>query len=183
MISGKIFSVDSEMKSYFKVLRGKDSSSLARKACSEIVRDKYDLLNNSENLEVSEHHHLTRHPEILVSFAHTEDLALSFVLSQYDQPEVASIGVDVELINREIPEILLQKYLRPEDVFSTPLCAWVQKEAAYKAIQPIYKGCRDLRDIIIINDHFFLAEKPEIKGFYSFRNDFETIIAFAYVVS
>ena len=183
MISGKIFLVDYKMKSYFKILRGEDSSSLARKACSEIVRDKYDLQLNSDQLNISEHHHLTFHSEILVSLSHTQDLALAFVLSHRDHPEITSIGADFEFMDREIPEILLQKYLRPEDEFSTALCAWVQKEAAYKAIRPIYQGCRDLKDIVIKNNLFFLAEKPEIRGFFSFRNDFGTLIAFAYVAS
>lgn len=183
MILGKTFSVDSKMKSYFKILRGEDSSSLARKACSEIIQGKYNLQLDSDQINISEHHHLAFYPEILVSLSHTEDLALAFVLSHNDHPEIASIGADIEFIDREIPEILLGKYLRPEDEFSTSLCAWVQKEAAYKAIQPIYKGCRDLKDIVIKNNLFFLAEKPEIRGFFSFRNDFGTIIAFAYVAS
>ncbi|ATH08348.1 hypothetical protein BIY24_10430 [Halobacteriovorax marinus] len=126
-----------------------------------------ESFQNYSDLIIDNHHHLRKAPEILVSLTHTIQLAAAVVSNH---PKISSLGIDLESTQREMKEGILKFFIRDADTESDPLKNWCIKEAAFKALSPLYNLEKRLvlKDIIISKDKtFFLETLPELKGHYS----------------
>lgn len=114
------------------------------------------------DLEIERHLFLKKHPEILVSLSHTQTFGAAYVaLSSCFR----SIGVDLELCGRKMKESTLKFFVNTDDEYSDTLKLWTQKEAAFKAISPLYqKQDLTLKMITIKGEKFFLKEDVCFKG-------------------
>lgn len=122
------------------------------------------------DLEVVNYCQLKNFPEILVSFSHTKEWALSAWAQAGAQ--CLSIGVDLELQTRPIQPESQRFFLREQDDFHHGddyglLAWWCMKEACFKALWP-YRPKSDkqllLKDIWIRGEHFGYQADPRILG-------------------
>lgn len=130
----------------------RDDHRLSRKALKE--------LTGLDNLSIVNHLHMAADTSMKVSLSHTKGLACA-AMSQ--DPEVVSIGVDVEWSDRKYRSGIEKYFLRDEDDKSLELIElWACKEAAYKALSPIYKGDKTLviKDFIIKERVIYLEDLP-----------------------
>ena len=70
-------------------------------------------------------------------------------------------------------ESTLKFFVNTDDEYSDSLKLWTQKEAAFKAISPIYQEKElTLKMITIKGEEFFLKNDPSLKGTVSVENRF-----------
>jgi phosphopantetheinyl transferase (holo-ACP synthase) len=118
-------------------------------------------LTGLENLNITNHLHMEEDSSMKVSLSHTKGLACAAMTQDQD---IVSIGVDIEWTDRKYRSGIEKYFLREEDDKALELIElWACKEAAYKALSPIYKGEKTLviKDFVIMNDRI-LFEGVEI---------------------
>ncbi len=133
-------------------------SELARDALRQLIK-KEDSIEEIE-LEIESHLHLKKNPQLLVSLSHTKAIGAACIChNRYAQ----SIGLDIEWSERIIKPGIEKFYLNDNDdlISHTKLDLWMIKEAAFKAISPIYEKSKNLedkplvlKDIIVKNNQF-----------------------------
>jgi 4'-phosphopantetheinyl transferase EntD len=127
---------------------------------------KLDQFKSYSDLTIVNHHHMLLAEEALVSLSHTHHFAMASVTNCSD---ITSIGIDLENIEREIKPGLKKFYNNTHDQIQDQLRLWCIKEAAFKAISPLYEGEKQLvlKDIAILENGEFslLLEKP-ISGYW-----------------
>lgn len=156
------------------------TSRLALQGALKMVSER-DFLEYNE-LEIINHQYLKEDQKILVSISHTNDFA---VASVSDSSEFSSIGVDLELSTREIKEGIQKFYINEFDQIKNTLKLWCIKEAAFKAISPLYKGEKTLvlKDINIFNDGtFHLDQFEELSGFWKLESKEDKLLTHAIIL-
>jgi phosphopantetheinyl transferase (holo-ACP synthase) len=141
-----------------------------------------DEFKTYEDVEIENHQFLKRDPSIKVSLSHTDHKALASVSSC---EEVLSIGVDLESEDRPIKEGIKKFYIRDEDEIENELELWCIKEAAFKAISPLYKGDKRLvlKDIIVLKDESFKLElNSNLDGYWKLEKSEGEILTFAIIL-
>ncbi len=167
---------------------------LERYPSKKRVRDHYtsrlaliEALNSPkvksyEDLKIENHHHLVSLPQFIVSLTHTNTLAAAVTT---DQELIESVGIDLEARNREMKTGILKFFLREDDQIENPLELWCLKEAAFKALSPLYHEEKQLvlKDICIRNDgSFVLDSKQGLSGYYQLRKEQGHYLALAIIV-
>ena len=143
---------------------------------------KMPEVQSYSDIEILNHHHLVKFPELAVSVTHTNSLAGAVVA---DRSLIESIGVDLEAVDRDFKPGILKFFLRPEDEIEAPLQLWCIKEAAFKAISPLYKEEKQLvlKDIIVKSDgSFHLDSLDTICGYYKLEKVQGHYLALAIIV-
>ncbi len=114
------------------------NSRLALTRC--LIEMKYldsDKEVTSEDIEISEHHHLKKYPDLLVSLSHTREVAAA-ILAQKSK-DLLGVGIDIEKSDRLVKPELLDKFQNDRDEGLDPLELWCAKEAAFKASSYFWK--------------------------------------------
>ena len=119
--------------------------------------------------------------EGLWSLSHTEYASCIGFIPCDSKYNIQSLGVDIESVNRIIPEVLKKKYILDEDFSYNELTIWVVKEAIFKAISKVVKFTFDLSDILISKETFRFIPNQKIGGEFSFWNEKDFIIAGAII--
>jgi len=112
-----------------------------------------------KDLEISKHHHLTHHPEVLVSLTHTRGAgaAVTALMSS----DLKGIGIDIEKKSRLLrPEVLSKISHHPQEESPTGIHLWTAKEAAFKAVSPFWQQSKTfiLKDILVEGDTFSVKQ-------------------------
>ncbi len=107
---------------------------------------------NFSELEILNNHHLKDFPETLISISHTDDFA-SVYLAQTNKYK--SIGIDIEKINRQMKFGANRFFDNQQDQTNlSQLEVWCVKEAAFKAISPLWDEQLVLSNIWIKDNKF-----------------------------
>lgn len=123
----------------------KHQSVMARRALEFCLKYLEFETNFASNLlEIENHHHLKYCEKYLVSLSHTHKIA---VASLALQTHYASIGVDIEYCSRKINGNTQKYFLNPKDREDNLLKLWCQKEAIYKALDPVKNFRAEFLDI------------------------------------
>src|SRR5690606_6721348 len=110
-------------------------------------------------LEIQDHLYLKAHPEFKVSLSHTRGLSAA-VLGE----NCASVGIDIERIDRRFNPATQKYYLTTEDRRDlTALELWCIKEAAFKAFAPL-KTYQTIKDVLVLKDLNVIAENIIFNG-------------------
>lgn len=129
------------------------SRSALKLALQDLTPDFKDISLNE--LIIENHHHLKNHPNILVSLAHTKNYAVAVIS---DQPNYLSIGIDLELIARNIKNGIHKYIDHSFDNKFDLLELWAIKEACFKAAWPKFNSIKNdnlvLKDIWVQNSKF-----------------------------
>lgn len=134
-----IVTLQHDIKDNLSELKGFDGKEralefmLSRHALLTLL-DTEGVQSSYDKLEIIGHHKIKAHPEYLVSISHTKGLGAAIIS---DGVEEEAVGIDVELMTREIKEGALKFFVRDDDEKMEPLTLWTRKEAAYKALDPI----------------------------------------------
>lgn len=135
-----------------------------------------------QDIEIYNHLHLKADNSILVSLTHTNSLAAAAISTSKN---ISSIGIDIESTSREMKEGILKFFRREDDEVDNVLELWCIKEAAFKAISPLYQQEKRLvlKDIII-NDkgEFILDSEQSIKGLYKIEVKEDHYVALAIIL-
>jgi len=115
------------------------------------------------NLNIIDHHHLEKFPQLLVSLSHTHNVGASVVASTQ---ECRSVGIDIEFKDRLIDPRTSKFFRNIQDQgYDDLLWLWIKKEAAFKSLSPIVtKKTLVLTDIWIKGDEFGLIEELKTLG-------------------
>ncbi len=128
-----------------------------RKALEEISCDFKDI--ELTELEIENHNTLSKWDTIKTSLGHTKNFAAAIIS---DDPEVASLGIDIELVSRPIKEGISKYFAHSFDGQSDPLELWVLKEACFKAAWPLFQKDKSaplvLKDLWVNKDRFGIFE-------------------------
>ncbi len=115
------------------------------------------------DLEVIDHGHLKTRPELIVSLSHTEDYGAAALAYQNQH---RAIGIDIENKSRNIKDATKKLFVNDRDDDASLLELWCKKEAAFKAIYPLYQGDKALvlKDIWIQDNRFGLCQDHQLEG-------------------
>ncbi len=142
-------------------------------------------LNQFENysdLGIVNHHHMEEAKNALVSLSHTNEFAMA--AATYCE-EIKSIGVDLENCSREIKPGIEKFFINEEDEIKSTLHLWCIKEAAFKAISPLYKDDKQLvlKDIAVkSNGDFKLLLEPAIDGHWKLASKEQMLFTHALIL-
>ena len=133
----------------------KKHSRAARYALSKLTKN-----TGPEDLDIHNHQYLKSDKFTLVSLSHTKDLACAATATR---DEIQSIGIDIELTHRAVKPGIEKFYRNSSDQIRDNLLLWSLKEAAFKAISPLYKGEKVLvlKDIVIRDESSFICFEYE----------------------
>lgn len=116
-------------------------------------------LTGLDNLHITNHQYMTEKPETAVSISHTKGLGAALIC---DYPGIDNIGIDIEWADRKYRPGVEKYFLLEEDDSQLSLLeVWCAKEAAYKALCPIYTGEKTLviKDFTIRGGRFYGPDK------------------------
>lgn len=119
-----------------------------------------------QDVLIENHLHLKSSPEIIASVTHTNSFAAAVVT---DSQKISSVGIDIESRERQLKEGIKKFYILENDEIKDPLELWCIKEAAFKAISPLYKEEKRLvlKDITVKRDGTFLLNtERNLNGYY-----------------
>ena len=156
------------------------TSRLALQGALKMVSDR-DFLEYDE-LEIVNHQYLKEDRRILVSISHTNDFA---VASVSDSDQLSSIGVDLEVSTREIKEGIYKFFINESDQITNTLELWCIKEAAFKALSPLYQEEKTLvlKDINILKDGtFHLSQCKDLSGFWKLESKEDKLLTHAIIL-
>ncbi len=158
---------------------------LSRKALAGLLSKKYnqdfplDSPIDLEKLKILNHHNLLNFSDTLVSISHTKKVAAALIA---DIKKYQSVGIDIEFLSRKMnPKI--QKFFRHnEDQEENSLKLWSKKEAAFKALHPLWKEEKTfvLKDIWVKGNDFGLLIDKNIRGHFQIdiiKNDLYVCVA------
>lgn len=100
----------------------------ARTLLLEFLQEKRASIHFDEMEEIS-HQKLKNFPEFTFSFSHTKDKVALVIADSKEHPY---LGIDIEKIDRPLPESITRYLDHPEDDLETGLEKWTIKEAAFK---------------------------------------------------
>ena len=110
--------------------------------------------------ETLEYNHMgpIEYPEFVMSLSHSKNIGIICLAKKED---FRSIGIDLEFEGREITPKSAKFFMQSGEDDSNLLEAWINKEAAFKAISPLYDDCKLLKQIRYQNQQFyFLTSGP-----------------------
>lgn len=144
----------------------------SRQALAEVCH-----LQSYEELEILNHLHLLRDPEIKVSLSHTRGLACAAA-----SRAVTSLGIDLEFKDREFNSQVAKFFLLQDDIELPLLQLWGIKEAAFKAIAPLnlHQGIKEvlvLKDLTVTAHSIVLAGKEVARWHLQQHGELQTAIA------
>lgn len=118
-------------------------------------------LTNASNLSISRYLHLEEDSSKLVSLTHTRGLAACALCTN---PDVKSIGVDIEWTHRNMKEGSFKYFVTDESELKlhSPLEIWCIKEAAFKAYYPFYDEIA--ADKVLVLTDFLITEVGKLSG-------------------
>lgn len=134
------------------------------------------------DLNIINHHHMEKAKDALVSLSHTSKFSMASVTKSCD---IQSIGIDLESVDRKIKKGIEKFFLNEKDEISDTLHLWCIKEAAFKAISPLYKGEKQLvlKDIAIqANGRFVLLLDEPIQGYWKIQIESERVFSHALIL-
>jgi len=142
---------------------------LSRLSLAHLLSEELDeeiVLNTHEDLqrlEIHNHHFLEHFPEYVVSISHTRGVAVSLI---GNRKKYKSIGIDLEHAKRVMNPKVLKFFKHDTDEEQDPLLLWCKKEAAFKALSPLWNQEKTfvLKDIWIRGNEFGLLSDDKIKG-------------------
>jgi phosphopantetheinyl transferase (holo-ACP synthase) len=141
-----------------------------------------DLFKSYTDLEITNHQFMKKSSSTKVSISHTNSYAMACSTTN---PKIESIGVDLESCNRELKEGIKKFYIIEADEISDPLHLWCIKEAAFKAVSPLFKIEKQLvlKDITVHrNGAFSLEIAPDLNGFWKLVSEEEKIFTHAIIL-
>lgn len=112
-------------------------------------------LTDLENLNIVNHLYMEDQESTKVSISHTKGLGCAMISKD---SKLQSIGIDIEWSDRKYKPAIEKYFMRDEDQESLSLIqVWACKEAAYKALFPLYKGQKPLvlKDFVIRDERIF----------------------------
>ncbi len=123
------------------------------------------------DFEIRNYDHIDEAPQIRVSLSHTSNLGAVIACSH---PAVMGVGVDVEFAGRALRPGAERHFLNTEDapeLHADLLCAWVAKEAVFKATDPHRAHWLPDTDLLLSRlwlreGRFGISGKPETRGAY-----------------
>ena len=89
-----------------------------------------------------------------MSLSHSKNIGIICLAKAAD---IQSIGIDLEFEGRKINPKSARFFMQPDEDHSNLLEAWVKKEAAFKAISPLYPDCKLLKQIRFQNNKFYFS--------------------------
>ena len=138
----------------------KEEHRLSRYALKHLVGDRA--------IEIENHLHLRNHPEIKVSVSHTKGAGAAIIC---EDVKIRSVGIDIEWSQRPVKEGIEKFYINERDDQIDHMKLWMAKEAAFKAISPLYTGDKILvlKDIVINADSFSAFDQFFGKLYFSVK--------------
>jgi len=156
-----------EIQNKFSALARQKSYYASREALKMALKKMGISANTFTDLEIENHHHLVHYPDLLVSLSHTQHLGAAWVSKSDEQ---LSIGLDLELCQREVKKNTFKFFINSDDSSEDPLQLWVKKEAAFKAISShLLIPDLTLKSIIIDKQNFHLNNNDKIKGIVTLK--------------
>ena len=134
------------------------------------------------DLKIHNHHYMEKDSKIKVSLSHTNNYAMACSTSHKD---IESIGVDLESSDRELKEGIKKFYIIDTDEIQDALHLWCIKEAAFKAISPLFKNEKQLvlKDITVLeNGTFQLEINPTLNGYWMLQSEENRIFTHAIIL-
>ena len=152
----------------------------ARLALIKSIQDKN--FEDYKDLDIENHQFMKNDQQIKVSLSHADHKAMATTTTD---SLILSIGVDLEREDREIKKGIKKFYIIDNDELDSPLELWCVKEAAFKAISPLYKGDKKLvlKDITVKKSGAFTLElNPNLNGHWKLERKSAEIHAYAIIL-
>lgn len=130
-------------------------------------------VKNSDELEIDRFLSLQYYPNLLVSLSHHKDWGAAIICQS---SSILSVGVDIEDVKRVLKEGTKKFFVHSKDSSMPLIKLWIAKEAAFKAISPLWENEKVLvlSDIWVTNESFGIAE--ERLGTLTFFDESQAII-------
>jgi phosphopantetheinyl transferase (holo-ACP synthase) len=149
---------------YFKplteVLETKKSLEKAKHKCIKALLKSIGIELNQTSTSYN-YHYLNDYPELALSVSHTANYGV-IALAKRENHE--SIGVDIEIKEREINALTSKYFVNEDESPNNLLEFWTKKEAAFKACSPVNPQCKLLKDLKIRDGHYYLKTSSPIIG-------------------
>jgi phosphopantetheinyl transferase (holo-ACP synthase) len=144
---------------------------LSRYALVQLLQEElnqiitFEEYKDLKKLEIENHLNLVHYPNYLVSISHTKNVATAIIANVKDYK---SIGIDLEFSSRVINSKITKFYRHDNDIEDDDLLLWSKKEAAFKALFPLWMHDKTfvLKDIWVKDNEFGLLIDEEIKGHF-----------------
>lgn len=155
----------------------------SRLALLKTLENETDILfKEYSDLAIENHHFMKISPSVKVSISHTNDFAMA---CSTNDAQIESIGVDLESCDRQLKEGIKKFYIIDSDEISNPLHLWCIKEAAFKAVSPLYKNEKQLvlKDICVLkNGTFYLEINPGLNGYWKLESEDKKVFTHAIIL-
>lgn len=129
--------------------------------------------------EIHKHLYLEQNPKLKVSLTHTKGAAAAIVTSN---PDIASVGIDLENINRIVKAGHKKFFVNKLDEFHSLLHLWTQKEAAFKAISPLIGSTISYNKVFVLTDIWVQKNRFGLKGQSQALGQLEMLNQNAYIM-
>lgn len=100
----------------------------------EALRDCFQELGiklSVKDIQLEGYAHLQGHPSLTLSLSHTAEWGAALV---GNSSEYASLGIDIEPLERVVKPMILARVSHAEDIDMSPIHLWALKEASFKAL-------------------------------------------------
>lgn len=103
---------------------------LAREALRDCFADLGVQLS-VKDIQLDGYSKLKGHPFLTISLSHSSEWGAALV---GNSSEYASLGIDIEPLERVVKPMILARVSHPEDVDMSPIYLWALKEASFKSL-------------------------------------------------
>ncbi len=122
---------------------------------------------------------LKNHPEMTISLSHNPLYGAALVA---DRKIYRSVGIDIELKNRNVGPAIKAKISHPKDFPLPGLQFWCAKEATYKALMNTseFSHTQNFSDIVLSEKSWFHIPS-KIEGQYEVKTVEDNVLALAWI--